>query len=314
MSRPFVSVVTPVYNGALYLAECIESILRQTHRELEYVIADNASTDDSLAIARAYAERDERVRVVAFDEHLSNHIANWNRTLSLISPRAHYVKVVHADDWIYEQCIEAMVATAEQHPSAGIVSAYRMDEDRVTLADVPPETTLLPGVEVARSFLLGGPLPFLFGSPTSLLLRADVVRAHDPFYDDQVIHADNEACMLVLAESDFAMVHRVLTYTRRHNEAVTAFTKRVGTPVPENVELFQRWGPRFLTQDEYDRKLVVRLINYAGYLLSNPRKWIRREFRSYHRQKIGQILARTSARELGRGVRLQLKRSLSGRR
>jgi hypothetical protein len=62
-SSPLVSVITPVYNGAEYLAECVESVLRQSYQNWEYIVLDNASTDDSHAIAVRYAEKDERIRV-----------------------------------------------------------------------------------------------------------------------------------------------------------------------------------------------------------------------------------------------------------
>lgn len=312
-SAPLVSVVTPVYNGAKYLVECIESVLRQTHASLEYVISDNRSTDDSLEIARAYAARDPRVRVVAHDEHLSHHLASWNRAMQLISAEAAYVKVVHADDWLFEKCLELMVIVAEQNPSVGLVGAYRLDEDRVNLDGLPPWITVLPGREVARSHLHGGPLPFLFGSPTSTLLRADLVRKRDRFYFEGNIHADYEACLDVLSESDFGFVHQVLTYTRRHNEAVTAYTRRVGTYRPAHLQAFQRWGHMFLSRDEYDRKLAVRLLHYVTFLVRSAPRWSSHEFRAYHRARVREVLAATTARQLARGVGLQVRRSLKRR-
>jgi glycosyltransferase involved in cell wall biosynthesis len=310
--KPLVSVVTPVYNGARYLAECIESVLRQTHTNFEYVVADNASTDESVAIAREYADRDQRVRVVADEEHLPYHIANWNRSMRLVAPEAEYVKVVHADDWLFEECLERMIDVAERHPSVGLVGAYRLDEDRVNLDGVPPSTTVLPGRDVARSYLLGGPLPFLFGSPTSVLLRADLVRKRDPFYNERNIHADNEACLDVLSESDFGFVHQVLTYTRRHNESMTTFTRRVGTFLASDVDMFQRRGPEFLSEDEYDRKLFVALVEYAAFVAARPTSWPRREFRDYHRNRLREFFRGTSRRQLAHGFRLQARRSLAG--
>jgi len=62
--QPLVSVVTPVYNGADYIAECIESVLKQTYENWEYVIVDNRSTDDTLEIARGYEAREPRIRIV----------------------------------------------------------------------------------------------------------------------------------------------------------------------------------------------------------------------------------------------------------
>ena len=311
MAEPLVSVVTPVYNGAAYLAECIESVLRQTHEGFEHVISDNRSTDDSLAIARRYAAEDERIRVVAHEEHLSHHLASWNRSMRLFSDEAAYVKVVHADDWLFDDCLARMVDLAERHPSVGLVSAYRLDEQQVNLDGLPPATEVLPGRDVARSFLLGGPYPFLFGSPTSILLRADLVRKRERFYFEGNVHADTESCLDVLSESDFGFVHAVLTYTRRHNEAVTAFTRRIGTYVPADLGAFQRWGPVFLTEEEYDRKLVVRLVGYGAFLAGRPRNWGSREFRDYHRDRVRELLGRTSASKLARGVQLQLRRSLA---
>jgi glycosyltransferase involved in cell wall biosynthesis len=309
-AQPLVSVVTPVYNGAPYLAECIESVLRQTHKRFEYVISDNRSTDDSLSIARSFAERDERIRVEAHDEHLTHHLESWNRSMRLVAPEAAYVKVVHADDWLYDDCLERMVDVAERHPTVGLVSAYRLDEDTVNLDGLPADVEMLPGRDVARSFLLGGPYPFLFGSPTSVLLRADLVRKRERFYFEGNVHADTEACLEVLSESDFGYVHGVLTYTRRHNEAVTAFTRRIGTYVPADLGVFQRWGPVFLTRDEYDRKLVVRLVGYGAFLAKRARSWRSAEFRRYHRGRIREVLGRTSVTQLARGVRRQIERSL----
>ena len=68
LTVPLVSVITPFYNTARYLAECIESVLDQTFRDFEYLLVDNASTDGSLEIAQEYANRDSRIRVVHFDE------------------------------------------------------------------------------------------------------------------------------------------------------------------------------------------------------------------------------------------------------
>jgi glycosyltransferase involved in cell wall biosynthesis len=87
--EPLVSVVTPVYNGEAYLAECIESVLGQTYKNFEYIIVNNCSKDRSLDIALAYAKRDSRVRVHN-NEKFVGVIENHNIAFSLISPAAKY--------------------------------------------------------------------------------------------------------------------------------------------------------------------------------------------------------------------------------
>jgi hypothetical protein len=179
---------------------------------------------------------------------------------------------------------------------------------------VPARTTVLPGRDVARAALLGRPWPYLFGSPTSTMVRADLVRKRERFYFEGNIHADTEACLDVLSESDFGFVHRVLTYTRRHNEAVTAFTRRIGTYAAADLDAFQRWGPVFLSDEEYERKLVVRLLSYGAFLASRPGSWHRPEFRQYHGDRVRELVSRTSVPQLTRGVQHQLRRSLTGGR
>src|SRR3954471_10873583 len=112
-SRPFVSVVTPVYNGGRYLAECVASVAAQTHRDWELVILDNCSTDDTARVAEESAAGDARIRIRRA-EHFLDIYGNHNRALAEGSPAARYVKVVHADDWLAPECLERMVAVAEE--------------------------------------------------------------------------------------------------------------------------------------------------------------------------------------------------------
>ena len=113
--------------------------------------------------------------------------------------------------------------------------------------------------------------------------------------------------MRVLENSDFGFVHQVLTYTRRHETAISTLTvNRIGTHAPNYIDLFQRWGPVFLSKDEYDRKLFVQLLHYSGWLATGVRKWLLRDFRTYHRERIRRILGRTSRRQLARGFVLQV--------
>jgi len=80
MSRPLVSVVTPFYDTADDLAECIERVLAQTYDHWEYVLSDNGSTAGSTENAREWAARDPRIRLLEHDEHVPQ-VPNYNRAL-----------------------------------------------------------------------------------------------------------------------------------------------------------------------------------------------------------------------------------------
>ena len=70
MNSKLVSIVLPVYNGERYLEDAIESVLGQTYTNLELIIVDDKSTDDSLNIANKYRILDKRVRIIANEENI----------------------------------------------------------------------------------------------------------------------------------------------------------------------------------------------------------------------------------------------------
>ena len=307
--QPLVSVVTPVYNTEKYLAECIESVLAQTHSNWEYVVSDNCSSDRSLEIARSLAASDPRIRVQEHDVHLGV-LQNWNRSLREMSPESSYCKIVHADDWLFPECLEKMVALAEEHPSVGVVGSYRLEESRVTLDGLPPHVKVIPGRDLARATLLRRPYPYLFGAPTQTMFRADLVRARDPFYDEAHLQSDVGACLDVLGESDFGFVHQVLTFTRRHNETVTSSVRRQGTYYPAQLWLHLEYGPIYLTPEEYERRIAVWLGYYAWFLFRYSPRLRDPVFRDYHREALGMLQEKIEAGEVGRGLVAQVRRML----
>jgi len=292
-SQPLVSVVTPVYNTEKYLAECIESVLAQTYENWEYVIVNNCSTDRSLEIAQRYARQDARIRVHENAEFL-NQMQNWNHAMRQISPESRYCKVLHADDWLFPECITGMVELAETHPSVGIVSAYRLDENRVTLNGLPYPSTVISGREICRMSLLGG--PSVFGSPTSLLIRSDIVRNRPMFYNEFTVHADKQVCFDILQDSDFGFVHQVLTFTRRHNEALTSLTHRFNTRTLANFIVLVEYGPQYLSSDEYRDRLRQVIANYHRFLARSVFDLREKAFWQYHKEglkNLGHPLSRT---------------------
>ena len=313
--QPLVNVVTPVYNGAEFIRECIESVLAQTYSNWEYIIVDNCSTDGTPDIAREYQAADPRVRLLTPNVFV-DHTESGNRTLRAISPKSKYTKVLHADDWIFPECLERMVALAEANPNVGVVSAYRLEETRVTLTGLPYSISVLPGRELCRSMLRGKPYPNLIGSPTSLLIRSDLVRNRDPFYNhnDLLVEGccfteDQAACYEILRECDFGFVHQVLTFTRRDVRSPFSLHVRLGATVPESISLLMKYGPVYLTKTEFQRRLAALFTSYAIFLLESlPRVVADGDFRAYHGPALRRLLSRVNVVDVLEGVRLQLRR------
>ena len=269
-----VTVITPVYNGAAYLQECIQSVLRQSYENFEYFIVDNCSTDLSREIAETAAAADRRITVINCDEHVGP-IQNWNRSLANFSGASKYIKFVHADDWLFPQCIARMVELAEQNEDVGIVSAYRLEENRVSLDKLPTNAPLNPGSEnftmdgrsVARAILFEH--AYVLGSPTSMLFRSRLVRGIDSFFSTAYLHADKEAFLRLLQECDFGFIRQVLTFTRRHNESVTSLMSTLDSRRQENLLLLKKYGPVFLSDSEFPIAEKRELKGYYQFLARN---------------------------------------------
>jgi glycosyltransferase involved in cell wall biosynthesis len=283
--EPLVSVVTPVYNGEKYLAECIESVLSQTYSNWEYIIVNNCSTDRTLEIAQNYARRESRIRVENNTEFVSA-MQNHHLAFQYISRRSEYCKVVHADDLLFPECLTRMVEVAEVHPSVGIVGAYRLDDVRVNLAGVPYPSRVVPGREICRATLLGE--LYVFGSPTSLLIRSEILRQHKEFYDERRFprHADTAACYEFLQSWDFGFVHQVLTFTRRHDEARTSYSQAMETYLAEGLKMLVQYGPTYLTKAEYAKRLDQILADYYQFLGKSLFKHREEYFWDYHQKAL----------------------------
>lgn len=114
MIDPYVSIGVPVYNGAKYIGETIESILSQSYDNFELIISDNASTDGSSRICSSYAEKDKRIRYFQNKVNLGAAY-NYNSVFKL--SKGKYFKWAAHDDLISNNYIEKCIEIMENDPS-----------------------------------------------------------------------------------------------------------------------------------------------------------------------------------------------------
>jgi len=254
MTRPVVSVVTPFFNTASYLTQCIESVLAQSYSDFEYILMDNCSTDGSSEIAVTYAKNDPRIRLIRCTQFLSQ-LPNYNRALAAISDTSKYCKIVQADDWIFPECLQLMVRAFEQSETIGLVSAYWLNgnktfENQLGGAGFPRQTSMLPGRECAQWYLRTG--NSIFGAQTQVMYRSSLVRDHEGFFDISFPFADLQKCIEILERWDFGFVHQVLSVSRTDDESSLA-TLKASQPyfnVLLRYIIAQRYAPVFLEAKE----------------------------------------------------------------
>jgi len=287
--EPFVSVLTPVYNGEDYLAECIESVLSQTYGNFEYIIVNNCSTDRSLEIALSYAKKDKRIRVHNNDQFVGV-IENHNLAFRRISPSAKYCKVVSADDYILPECIIRMVEFAEANPSVGIVGSYQLSGDHVRWQGFRYPQTVFSGREICRKIFLGDDNRFGFGTPTAMMYRANLVRSTETFYPNSSPHADSSACFKFLQNSSFGFVYQILSYERTHELTQSSASTEIDRYSSAYLSDLIHYGPLYLNREEYETLVQLALKAYHRFLAVDYFVGFRgKKFWDYHRSRLKEL-------------------------
>lgn len=104
-----VSVCIPVYNGKGFLTESLESVLKQTYRDIEILIVDDGSTDGSIEVLKKFAKKDSRIKLV-FNTNNLGLVGNWNKCIELAS--GDWIKFQFQDDTMASDALDKMVSFA----------------------------------------------------------------------------------------------------------------------------------------------------------------------------------------------------------
>lgn len=281
---PRVSVVTPVYNGEKHIATCIESVLAQTYANFEYIIVNNCSTDRTSEIAKEYAHRDARIRIVS-NPSLLNVVQSHNKAFDVAPLENRYIKIVGADDWLFPNCLAEMVKLAETHPTIGMVTSYVLVGSKIGWDGLPFPSSFVKGRDICRQRLLDQLL--VFGGPSASLLRTSAVKEQLPFYTVGNYHGDNDAYLRLLQRHDFGFIHQVLSFNRRgedsrtthHLESFNSFMLMV-------VEELVRFGPIFLTAPELEARLKEATDEYYKFLARAVFEFRGRKFWKAHFERL----------------------------
>lgn len=220
---PKVSVITATYNGERFLREAIDSVLRQTYRNLELVLVDDGSTDGTVSIIREYQKRDPRVSATI---HKKNQgiLPTYYHGVELST--GDYFKIFDHDDRLHPECLQRQVDFMEGHPNAGIVftSTNNMTADgrvyRTKRYPFPTEDGIL-GKRGLLLYTLFSPIfPFTQGGGT---IRRGAFNQIGDFFDTLMV--------LKFAKSnwDFGYIDEPLfDYRTHHSNASCRLKTRIG--------------------------------------------------------------------------------------
>ena len=199
MNQPLVSIILPVYNAQSHLARCVGSICAQTYRNIEIIILNDGSKDQSLPVCEEFRQKDPRILLV----DKANSGVSDTRNLGLKLASGKYVEFVDSDDYLDPDFTERLVAAAEENEADFVIAPYKMvipagaskpeqvldkiqDELGVMSVARPPEVReygFLPaGVYDKDTFalrLMDKPASYFYSVLWNKLYRRDILTSND---------------------------------------------------------------------------------------------------------------------------------------
>ena len=235
---PRISVCIPTFNYGRYLRDAVESVLAQTRGDLELVVVDNCSTDDTPQIVQEFMARDRRVRYVRNDVNVGPQ-RNLSRCIEVAE--GEIVNVLCADDVLEPTAIEKLARPLEERPDLALAGCARqyVGEDLRPLFRMgfSRGSEMVPGVEAVRRCLASGNL---IGEPSAVLFRKSAAaRGFDASYRQLV---DAEMWFHLLRSGGYAFVAEPLCKVRKHGAAETRRNVESLVFVSEFLELAREYA------------------------------------------------------------------------
>ncbi|WP_292858780.1 glycosyltransferase [Nostoc sp. LPT] len=233
--KPLVSICIPTYNGKDFIAEAINSVLSQTYRNIEIIVSDDNSNDQTIEIVNSLKNISEILFFVIKHERygLAN---NWNFCIS--QAKGKYVKFLFQDDLLEPNAIEEMVSLAEQDEEIGLVFSPRRlftnTHDSVydsnflkhhEAKDVHKAWSRLKLIQSGQQLLqdsniLDNPINKV-GEPSTVLIRKDVFEKVGLFNSEFCQLVDLEMWLRIMSQYKIGFIDKVLSHFRIHPQQQT---------------------------------------------------------------------------------------------
>jgi glycosyltransferase involved in cell wall biosynthesis len=207
-TEPLVSVVIPAYNAALHLSEAVESLFAQTHKNLQIIIVNDGSKDDTAKVADALAQKDKRVEVI----HKANGGVSAARNDAFKAVKGEYVCFLDADDVYLPEKVAKQVNFLEAHPEVVLVHCdYFIGNE--TFQNLERVYRGNPPAPLGQVFIYCNWFP-----PLTPMLRASLVKKVG-FFDTTLAGGEDwDYWIRCLEHGKFEHINEFLAMYRRHSK------------------------------------------------------------------------------------------------
>lgn len=225
-TNPLVSVIVPVYNAAKYLRQTLDSICGQTLKDIEIILVDDGSTDESLSILKEYEQADSRITVL----QQQNQYAGVARNNGMKLAKGRYLSFLDADDIFETRMLETLTGVAEKESADIVFCGADMFNDVTGVVCRCPhfcnEAALNEGADISHFTPLKDTTDQLFylssPGPWNKLFRRSFVKQHALEFADSKSSNDLEFVLLAFAHAKIASgIQDVLIHYRNSPTSIS---------------------------------------------------------------------------------------------
>ena len=296
---PKISVIVPIYNAEAYLRECIDSVINQTLKEIEVILVNDGSTDQSLKICNEYVEKDSRVKVFSN----ANVGQGLERNFGIKKSNGKYISFIDSDD-IYEPSYLENLYLVAENENAEMVSCGYSDifEGKVVKRHLLEDKTLESAYEIHQFMADLISYKDIDGYKGSIaiwdsLFRKDIIEKYNiQFFSERKVYSEDllfkldymEHCNKIVLCSESLYLYRITN---------TSFTNNISVQIVDRITFLHELIMNHFQDVLNDFDLKQRITNRTFFTLRfNIKKSIQsknsKEFYRYiyENKKINQIL------------------------
>ena len=253
MEQPLVSVIVPMYNAQNTIRRCVESICGQSYPNLEILLLNDGSKDDTLAVCRELAAADARIRLI----DKPNSGASDTRNQGLALARGEYIQFADSDDYLLPGCTERLVSAARRHKAVLVLAPYRMMIPHGSGYDTR-EYSLLPAGEYSKVDYLwqltGHAAAFYYGVLWNKLYRRDLIRMAQIRFENVVFAEDQLFNTRYLqAAQRFAAIDEAVYCYIQNPQSVCHTQVRVADMLRHRDRMYRAYRQMCIQLGVYDR-------------------------------------------------------------
>ena len=264
-----ISIIIPVYNLELYIKKCIESVLKQTYKNIEIVIVNDGSIDSSEEICKNYVQLDNRVKYYS----KKNGGASSARNYGLKKATGDYVMFIDGDDFLYnEKVVEKLVEKLFNSDEDNNILFYRMSTyyDKIKKYEVDAELFEheLDNInnQIFEKLVENGRFSI---SPCDKLIKLKYIKDNEIYFDENMRSCEDIdwSFRLYLKNKKYSLTNEVVYVYRKQRENSTTY-KITETKITEMYKVIKKWLD-YNYENEFIKKIYINYLAYQyGILIS----------------------------------------------